>query len=114
MDIGQIFGAFLPALEGAPWLRAGLAIILVFFLPGLAWTLVLFRRVNIIERLALAIGLSIASVTLSILVLNVLFDFRINGVNAVLTILVITAVGVAIYFIKRQLRRPANVDETDV
>ena len=114
MDIGQIFGTFLPVLEGAPWLRAGLAIVLVFFLPGLAWTLVFFNRINIIERIALAIGLSIASVTLSILVLNVLFHVRISGVNAVLTILVITAAGVAIYFIRRRLRHPAAVDETDV
>ena len=44
MDIGQLFGTFLPALEGAPWLRAALAIVLVFFLPGFAWTLVFFDR----------------------------------------------------------------------
>jgi uncharacterized membrane protein len=114
VDIGQIFATFLPALEAVPWLRAGLAIILVFFLPGLAWTLVLFQHINIIERLALAIGLSIASVTLGILLLNVLFDVRINGVNAVLTILAITAAGVAVYFIRRLLRRPADADVTDV
>jgi uncharacterized membrane protein len=111
MDIGQIFGPFLPVFEGAPWLRAALAIVLVFFLPGFAWTLVLFRRINIMERLALAIGLSIASVTLSIIVLNVLFDVRVNGVNAVLTILAITVVALAIFFLRRHLaRQPADAD----
>ena len=110
VDFSQIFGTFLPVLEGAPWLRAGLGIILVFFLPGLAWTFVFFDRVNILERLALAIGLSIASVTLGVIVLNVLFHVRINGTNAVLTIFVITVVGAAIYLIKRLLRRPADID----
>jgi uncharacterized membrane protein len=108
VDIGQLFGPFLPVLAGAPWLRAFLGIVLVFFLPGLAWTLVFFGRISILERLALATGLSIASVTLSIIVLNVLFHVRINGVNAVLTILGITAVAVAVYLLKRILSRRAT------
>jgi uncharacterized membrane protein len=110
MDFSQLFGPFLPVLTGAPWLRAFLGIILVFFLPGFAWTFVLFNRINIIERLALAIGLSIALVTLSIIVLNVLLRVRINGTDSVLTILGITAVGVAIYLLRRLRRRPADAD----
>jgi uncharacterized membrane protein len=110
MDLGQLFGPFLMILAGAPWLRAGLGIVLVFFLPGLAWTLVFFKRISILERLALAIGLSIASVALSIVVLNVLFHVRVNGANAVLTILVITAVPAAIYLFRRLRRRPADAD----
>jgi uncharacterized membrane protein len=111
VDFSQIFGTFLPALEAVPWLRAALGIVLVFFLPGLAWTFVFFDRINILERLALAIGLSIASVTLGIIVLNVLFHVRIDGTNAVVTILVITAASAAIYLIKRLLtRRPADDD----
>lgn len=109
MDFSQIYGTFLPALEAVTWLRAGLVIVLVFFVPGLAWTLVFFDRINIIERLALATGISIASVTLGIIVLNVLLHVRINGVNAVLTI-AITVAGAAFYLLKRLLRRPADAD----
>ena len=110
MDLSQFFGPFLPVLEGAPWLRAGLGVVLAFFLPGFAWTLVFFRNVTILERIALSIGLSIASVTLSIIVLNVLFDVRVSGTNAVMTILVITAVPLAIYLIQRLRRRTADID----
>lgn len=111
MDFSHVFNTFLPALEAVPWLRAAIGIVLVFFLPGLAWTFVFFDRINVIERLALAIGLSIASVTLGIIVLNVLFHVKINGSNAVVTILVITIVGAAIYLIRRLLRRPADADD---
>ncbi len=111
MDLSQFFGPFLPVLESVPWLRAGLGIVLVFFLPGLAWTLVFFRRVNIIERITLAIGLSIASVTLSIIVLNVLFHVRVSGVNAVMTIIVITAVPLAIYLFQwLRARRATDIN----
>jgi uncharacterized membrane protein len=110
VDISQLFGPFLPVLAGVPWLRAALAIAIVFFLPGLAWTFVFFRRINIPERLALAIGLSIASVTLSVIVLNVAFHVRVNGVNAVLTILAITAVPAVIYLFQRLRTRNADAD----
>ena len=110
MDLSQFFGPFLPVLEGAPWLRAGLGVVLAFFLPGFAWTLVFFRNVTILERIALSIGLSIASVTLSIIVLNVFFDVRVSGTNAIMTILVITAVPLAIYLIQRLRRRTADID----
>jgi uncharacterized membrane protein len=110
VDFSQISGTFLPALEAVTWLRAGLVIVLVFFVPGLAWTLGFFDRINIIERFALAIGISIASVTLGIIVVNVLLHVRNNGVNAVLTILAITVAGAAFYLLKRLLRRPADAD----
>ena len=104
-NIKEIFDFALPALAGLPVLRAILGIILVFFLPGFAWTLVFFRQVNIIERLALSLGLSIATVTLSILAISKLTGMRINGVNAVLVIILITVVPVIIYFISRYVRR---------
>lgn len=78
----------------------------MFFLPGFAWTLVFFsgKQVNIVERTALSFGLSIAIVTLSILVLNRLFGVSITGFNAVLVILVITIIPVVIYYLKRYIR----------
>ena len=99
--IKQIFEFALPFLEKLPAIRAILGFILVLFLPGFAWTLVFFKQVNIIERIALSFGLSIAVVTLSILVLNVLIGVRITGLNSLLIIIVITIIPVAFYYLKR-------------
>ncbi|TET66736.1 MAG: DUF1616 domain-containing protein [Dehalococcoidia bacterium] len=99
--IKQIFEFALPFLEKLPAIRAILGFILVFFLPGFAWTLVFFKNINIIERIALSFGLSIALVTLSILVLNVLIGVRITGLNSLLIIIVITIIPVAFYYLKR-------------
>ena len=99
--IKQIFEFALPFLEKLPAIRAILGFILVFFLPGFAWTLVFFKQVNIIERIALSFGLSIAVVTLSILVLNVLIGVRITGLNSLLIIIIITIIPVTFYYLKR-------------
>jgi len=87
------------------FVRGILGFILVFFIPGFAWTLVFFKRVNLLERIALSFGLSIAVVTLSILVLNKLIGIRITGLNSVLIILVITVVPIAVYYLNRLRRR---------
>ena len=87
------------------FVRGILGFILVFLIPGFAWTLVFFRRVNLLERIALSFGLSIAMVTLSILVLNKLIGIRITGLNSVLIILVITVVPIAVYYLNRLRRR---------
>jgi len=85
--------------------RAVLAIILVFFAPGFAWTLVLFRKLELPERLALSVGLSIALVTLSILGLNAIFKVPVSGLNALVTILLITFIPLVWYGLLRFLRR---------
>jgi uncharacterized membrane protein len=84
-----------------PVVRAILGFILVFLVPGFAWSLVFFRKVNVLERAALSFGLSVALVTLSVIVLNVLLHVMINGLNALLTIIALTAFALAIYFIRR-------------
>lgn len=99
--IRQIFEFALPFLEKLPAIRAILGFMLVFFLPGFAWTLIFFKQVNIIERIALSFGLSIAVVTLSILVLNVLIGVRITGLNSLLIIIAVTIIPVAFYYLKR-------------
>ena len=87
--------------ESLSVIRGILGFILMFFIPGFAWTLVFFRQVNILERIALSFGLSIAVVTLSILVLNKLIGIRITGLNSVLIILVITVVPIVVYYLNR-------------
>jgi len=103
--IRQIFEFALPFLERLPAIRAILGFTLVFFLPGFAWTLVFFKQVNIIERIALSFGLSIAVVTLSILSLNVLIGVRITGLNSLLIIIIVTIIPVVVYYLKRFIKR---------
>lgn len=109
--IKDIIGSAVPFLDSLPAIRAILGFILVFFLPGFTWTLVFFsgKQINIIERLALSLGLSIAVVTLSILALNRLIGLGITGSNAVLVIIAVTIIPVIIYYLKRlAVRRGGN------
>jgi len=106
--IRQIFDFFLPFLDRLPAIRAFLAFILVFLLPGFAWTLILFRGINILERVALSFGLSIALVTLSLLGLNLVFGVRITGLNALLAIAVVTIIPVAFHYLKKTTRRTSR------
>ena len=109
--IKQIFEFIFPFLEKLPAIRAILGFIIVFFLPGFAWTLVFFKKINFIERIALSFGLSIALVTLSILALNVLLGIRINGANSLLIIIIITIIPVAFYYLKRFLLKKDSRQE---
>jgi uncharacterized membrane protein len=81
-------------------------------LPGFTWTLVFFRRINILERVALSFGLSLAAVTLSLLVLNYLLGVRINGLNSALVIIVITIIPVIIYLIIRLISQRREITDT--
>ena len=101
----ELFKLVSPFLEHLSILRVILGFIIVFFLPGFAWTLVFFRgkRINILERAALSFGLSIALVTLSILALHLLFGVMITGFNAVIIILIITVIPLVVYFFSKYL-----------
>ena len=105
MDFSQIFDFAIPFLERLPVLRAILGIIIMFFLPGFTWSLVFFRGINVIERIVLSIGLSVAIITLSILALNKLLGIRITGVNSLLIIIVITVIPLAVYYIRRLVKK---------
>ena len=85
--------------------RVVLASVLVFFAPGFAWTLVLFKRIDVMERVVLSLALSIALVTLSILVLNAVFKVGINGLSAVVIIILITVIPLVWYGLRRFLAR---------
>ncbi len=105
--IKEIIGSAVSFFDSLSAIRVILGFILVFFLPGFAWTLVFFsgKQINIIERLALSLGMSIATVTLSILVLNKIIGIRITGSNAVLVIIVVTIIPLVIYYLKRLIAR---------
>jgi uncharacterized membrane protein len=113
MDVNQLLQDVVPFIESLPVIRAILGAIIVFFLPGFAWTLVLFRRLSIIERIALSFGLSIATVTLSIAVLHLLFGMKITGANSLVTIIVITVIALGIYLLRRLRYRQSKASDGD-
>ena len=94
-----------PFAERLPVLRGIIGFIVVFFLPGFAWTFVFFNRISVIERIVLSMGMSIAIVTLSVLVLHLLFGMKITGGNSLVAIAVIIVLAVGTYFIKRFITR---------
>lgn len=97
----QLVEISLPVLDSVPFIRAALGLILVFFLPGFAWTLVFFSRINWFERAVFSLGLSIAVVTLSILAFNLLLGVSISGLNSLLIILIVTIIPVVFHYLKR-------------
>lgn len=101
--MSELVEMFLSAIDVVPGFRVVLAAVLVFFAPGLAWSLVLFRgrQLHVIERLALSFGLSLAGVVLSMLALNIVFGVRINGFNTVVVIAVLTAIPLLYYGLRR-------------
>ncbi len=109
----DLLSSVIPLAERLPTIRAILGFILVFFVPGFAWTFVFFSRLSIIERIALSFGMSIAAVTLSIIVLHLLFGLRINGANSLLTIIVITIIALVAYLLKRFVTRQSKAPNGD-
>jgi len=63
--------------------------VFVLFLPGLAWSFVFFKKeeIDVIERIALSFGLSIALVPLVVFWLNWLLKIKINILNVTAIIL---------------------------
>jgi uncharacterized membrane protein len=100
-----VFTSILPFFDQPSVIRAIAAAILVFFLPGFAWSLVFFKQLSNLERLALSFVLSIAIVTLSIICFNVVFKISITGFNTLLIIILVTIVPAVLYFTGKKLSR---------
>jgi len=108
MDFSSLFEFAFPILDRIPFIRAVLGFIIVFILPGLALTLFFFKKLNIIERLVLSFGLSIAVATLSVIVLHVLFGVRITGFNSLLTIVIIVIIPLVCSYLKKLISSPPS------
>jgi uncharacterized membrane protein len=91
--------------------RAILGFLLVFLLPGFAWSLVFFKKITFLERAAFSFGLSIALVSLAVFSLNVLLRVPISGTNALIAIAVLTVIPTGIYFIKKYPGQKSRVTE---
>ena len=103
MELSELLDFVVPFAEQFPALRAVVGFIIVFFLPGFAWTFVFFSKISVIERIVLSMGLSIAIVTLGVLALHVLFGMTITGSTSLITIAVIIVAAMITYFIKRYI-----------
>ena len=79
--------------------------IFVLFIPGLAWSYVFFQKkqIDIIERLALSFGLSIALVPLTVFWFNWIFDIKLSLVNTIFIVLGITAAALVWLFARRRM-----------
>jgi len=69
-------------------LRIIFASIVILFLPGFVWSLVFFKKekIDLIERIALSFGLSIALVPLTVLFLSLLSKFETNLIHTSLVV----------------------------
>ena len=103
--IKELFNWAVPVLDTVPVIRAIIGIVLVFFAPGFAWTLVLFKQITHLERLVLSFALSLALVTLSILGLNIMISMQITGLNALLTIFLLIIIPMIIYFAQKYIHK---------
>ncbi len=101
----ELFDFVFPFVERLPIVRALVGFIFVFFLPGFAWTLVFFKKINIIERIVLSFGLSIAVVTLGLLFLNKAAEIKITGFNSLLVIFTVTIIPVTFYYLNKLTKR---------
>jgi uncharacterized membrane protein len=113
VDFNEALDFVVPFANHFPALRAIIAFIIVFFLPGFAWSFVFFNRVSIIERIVLSLGLSIAIVTVGILVLHVIFDVKVTGINSLISIGAIIVLAVATYFTKGYIIKRMKVPGGD-
>jgi uncharacterized membrane protein len=111
MDLSRLWETLLPFPDKVPAIRGIIGVIIVFFVPGYAWTLATFRRINVIERIGLSIGISIATVTLSVLILNLLLGVNITGINALVTIAIITVIPLEIYLARRYTNRKSEATD---
>jgi len=78
----------------------------VLFLPGLVWTFVFFDRneIDVIERVALSFGLSIALVPLLVFYLNYGLGMKINFENTSLAIIGMIAIGIISATAKKRMK----------
>ena len=101
----ELFGFAFASPGPLSIIRAILGFILVFFLPGFAWTIVFFKKINVIERVTLSLALSIVVVTLSFLFISRLIGLRITWFSSALVIIVVTILPVVAYYLNQFVKR---------
>ena len=89
---------------------------LLFFLPGLLLTLLLFRgkQVSLLERIPLGFVLSISIVTLTLFGLNTLFGIKMNLLTSITIISVITLATVLVLLRARASHRDGSLGRIEI
>ena len=106
--MSEFINFILHFLDYVPAVRVIISFTLILFLPGFAWSLIFFKKLSVLERVAFSFGLSLAIVTLSILVLNVVFQVSITGLNAFIIIILVTVIPLTIHYTNRVRRKHSN------
>lgn len=90
---------FIPLTEST---RIVFGAVYVLFIPGFIISFIFFKKIEVLERIALSFALSIAIVPLTVFYLN-LIGLKISTLNTFLTILGIIIVSIVIlYFIRKK------------
>ncbi|MHC1585705.1 MAG: DUF1616 domain-containing protein [Candidatus Syntropharchaeia archaeon] len=85
--------------------RIVFGLILIFFLPGYALSFVIFpkkKEITLLERIALSFGLSMASVLLTVLFIDLALGIPTTPKNIAISILSITVVALVIWTFENQ------------
>ena len=92
-------------------LRIFFGAMFILFLPGFVWSFVFFKReIDLVERLALSFGLSIAIVPSAVFWLNWLLHVRITLLNTGLTVGALTILPACYLLVKTpSLRRSTTL-----
>jgi hypothetical protein len=88
-------------------------ILLIFLVPGLPWSYVLFGRgrISTVERLGISLGLSIALCPLGLFLLNTLLGIPVDGKTTPMLVLGLTLVG-TLAALRRRLLRARTATKT--
>jgi len=90
-----------PLSWGIYYLRAIGGFALVFFIPGFTWTLVLFAKLNIMERIVLSFGLSMAIIALVAYMPNKAMGIPITVANALISTAAVTGIALLLYALRK-------------
>lgn len=101
-------------METLELLRIPIGSVFVLFLPGYAWSFVFFKKdeIELIERIALSFGLSIALVPLIVFWLNWLLKIKINIVTV--TAVILGLIGCALIIILSGLSKSCSKNRAEM
>jgi len=83
------------------YLRAIGGFLLIFIIPGLVWTLVIFRKLHIMERIVLSFGLSIVIVTLVNYIPSKAFGLPITVSNVLISIAAVIGLALLLHALRK-------------
>ena len=99
--LSELFSSVFLLFDKAPFIRALFGVILVFILPGFAWSFVFLKQVKIFERIVYSVPLSLVIVTLRLIVANRFAGMKITGLSSSLVILGIIIIAACVWYLNK-------------